>query len=257
MGTDLVVQVLVAPPHLRWHALCACSHSFETISEPIVRIPKRRSRKSVARPKYPKKLLSPLTDGETPESKLPILLAVLGAKTDREGIVALLKVQVIGHNVRDYPAELRGRPLKGPSAEARVPTLLQHYAVSSDREGLLALAIRHLRGFRPAVKAKVGRKSAVARRGFDRNTFEAEMVDEFYFRYEEARKKRKSLSKLQWAQAVCAAAANDPKDPLYGVKPKQVVQWLSEGARRERRLEKESNERARTLRAIAGLPPEE
>lgn len=220
-----------------------------------MRIPKRTSRGAVARATYTGILVSPLKAGDAPASKLPALIEALDVTTFREGIAAMLVAHVIGHNARDYPLELRGTPVRGPSAKARVPLLLKHFGASSDRDGLLAMAVRHLPGFRPAVEAAVGRKSSIKERGFDRNAFDAELEDEYYARLKDARKQGKSLSQPQWARFACAAAANDPKDPLYGVKPKQLVQWLSERGRRDKRLEKESAERVARFRAVAGLPP--
>lgn len=108
--------------------------------------------------KYNGCLAKPLKLGEAALSKLPTLLADLGAANCEDAIDVLLIRHVIEHDVRQYPIVIRGSIQKHGPARDRHQALRRLFATDNAEQILLALAIRHVPGFqsRSANRASAG-----------------------------------------------------------------------------------------------------
>lgn len=202
---------------------------------------------------YTGDLARPLKAGETPESKLALLMSNLGATTEHEAVLALLVRHVVGKNVRDYPRSLT-KPLNaGDHANERLLLLHEHLGAKDDAEALVTMARRHVQGFRCEKSGqKGGRPSAVATRGenyFDYGADVAllrELIDDM----RETGKKSGGgkLTVLDCAKRISSSQPNPGDvDRFYKVPPKTLVELYRDRKRDDAQAHKEIGDIHRRL----------
>jgi hypothetical protein len=202
---------------------------------------------------YTGDLARPLKAGETPESKLALLMTDLGVTTEREAVLGMLVRHVIGKNVRDYPKSLTKPLSTGDHANQRLPLLHGYLGAKDDVEALIKMARRHVLGFRCEESGqKGGRHSAVAKRGENYFDYGADvaLLRELIDVMRETGKKSGGgkLTVLDCAKRISSSQPNPGDvDRFYKVPPKILVELYHDRKRDDAQAHKEIGDIHRRL----------
>lgn len=205
---------------------------------------------------YKGALAQPLQPGLTPASKLPVLLADLGAGCTRAAVLRMTSRHISGFQrsglkSRSYPSgPLRWHLKPNEQPEDKLPLLYHYLGVSTDADALLALAIRHIPGFCPASPMRNGGPTRISMKDGRNNDAEADADEAFMCEIidviREACPGRK-LADIAYELSTEKEAGSD--NPAFGHDPRWIVHRYTNRRRHARASDQREDRLLHKLRA--------